>query len=136
MITQVNVVFFLIACEQALLFGRVKRCPLLARSREARFACPNRRACSQAIFLTASEALITRLRMRHLHIQFQLSDLRNQKWQARIQLMNLIKFARFTYSLSLDRTVKNLDPRSSMHLFAFTVKNERFDQQWQPLHGT
>ena len=41
--------------------------------------------------------------------------------------MNLIKFARFTYSLSLDRTVKNLDPRSSMHLFAFTVKNERFD---------
>ena len=39
---------FLLACEQALLFGRVKR---VARSREARFACPNRRACSQAIFL-------------------------------------------------------------------------------------
>ena len=43
-----------IACEQALLFGRVKRVsrehggPSLARSREARFACPNRRACSQA----------------------------------------------------------------------------------------
>ena len=41
-----------IACEQALLFGRVKRVsrerPSFARSREARFACPNRRACSQA----------------------------------------------------------------------------------------
>ena len=52
-----------LACEQALLFGRVKRVsreraserqsleglgPSLARSREARFACPNRRACSQA----------------------------------------------------------------------------------------
>ena len=38
-----------VACEQALLFGRVKRAsaPSLARSREARFACPNRRACSQ-----------------------------------------------------------------------------------------
>ena len=31
-----------IACEQALLFGRA------ARSRETRFARPNRRACSQA----------------------------------------------------------------------------------------
>ena len=50
-----------IACEQALLFGRVKRVsreraserrsrkgPSLARSREAHFACLNRRACSQA----------------------------------------------------------------------------------------
>ena len=54
-----------LACEQALLFGRMKRVsreraserrsregqrkgPSLARSREARFACPNRRACSQA----------------------------------------------------------------------------------------
>ena len=53
-----------VACEQALLFGRVKRVareraserrsregqrsPLLARSRETRFACPNRTACSQA----------------------------------------------------------------------------------------
>ena len=42
-----------LACEQAFLFGRVKRVsrergPSLARSREARFACPNRRACSQA----------------------------------------------------------------------------------------
>ena len=107
-------------------------------------------------FLTASDVLMTRLRMRHLHIQFQLSDhsrpqspsflghvvgyklsrvalgtrmlsdLRKQKWKAWIQLMNLIKFARFTYSGCLDRTVKNLDPRSSMHLFSFTVNNERF----------
>ena len=53
-----------LACEQALLFGRVKRVSReraserrsreglgrsLTRSREARFACPNRRACSQAI---------------------------------------------------------------------------------------
>ena len=43
-----------VACEQALLFGRVKRVsrergPSLVRSREARFACPNRGACSQAI---------------------------------------------------------------------------------------
>ena len=47
-----------IACEQALLFGRAKRTAREraserrsregARSREARFACPNRRACSQA----------------------------------------------------------------------------------------
>ena len=48
-----------IACKQALLFGRAKRTareraserrsgPSLARSREASFACPNRRACSQA----------------------------------------------------------------------------------------
>ena len=48
------------ACEQALLFGRAKRVLLasgeaargrvspLARSRETRFARPNRRACSQA----------------------------------------------------------------------------------------
>ena len=35
-------------------------------------------------FLTASDVLITRLRMRHLHIQFQLSDLGKQKWKARI----------------------------------------------------
>ena len=58
-----------VACKQALLFGRVKRVSReranegrglsreranegrglsLARSREVRFACPNRRACSQA----------------------------------------------------------------------------------------
>ena len=46
-----------IACEQALLFGRVKpvsreraseRRSREGRSCEARFACPNRRACSQA----------------------------------------------------------------------------------------
>ena len=50
-----------LACEQALLFGRAKRvsrertrlCPSrlrrsLGRSRETRFARPNRRACSQA----------------------------------------------------------------------------------------
>ena len=53
----------LLACEQALLFGRVKRVsreraserrsPSLARSREARFACPNRRACSHAMALPA-----------------------------------------------------------------------------------
>ena len=54
-----------LACEQGLLFGRVKRSEVkrseartreqaakprgahLARSREAHFACPNRRACSQ-----------------------------------------------------------------------------------------
>ena len=40
-----------LACEQALLFGRVKRVSRERaserRSREARFACPNRRACSQ-----------------------------------------------------------------------------------------
>ena len=53
----------ILACEQVLLFGLVKRVlreraserrsrevsPTLTRSREARFACPNRRACSQAI---------------------------------------------------------------------------------------
>ena len=33
-----------LACEQALLFGRAS----LARSRETRFARPNRRVCSQA----------------------------------------------------------------------------------------
>ena len=53
----------LLPCEQALLFGRVKRVsqerasgrrsPSLARSREACFACPNRRACSQAMELPA-----------------------------------------------------------------------------------
>ena len=41
-----------IACEQALIFGRVKRVSRERaserRSREARFACLNRRACSQA----------------------------------------------------------------------------------------
>ena len=47
-----------LACEQALLFGRVSReragencsflSPSLARSREAHFACPNRRVCSRA----------------------------------------------------------------------------------------
>ena len=51
----------LLACEQALLFGRVKRVSRECaserqsregqRSREARFACPNRRACSQASML-------------------------------------------------------------------------------------
>ena len=54
---------YAIACEQALLFGRVKRIsrelaserrsregpPSLARSREVHFACPNRRVCSQGI---------------------------------------------------------------------------------------
>ena len=48
-----------VACEQALLFGRVKRVSREraskrgsreGRSREACFACPNRRACSQAKF--------------------------------------------------------------------------------------
>ena len=57
-----------LACEQVLLFERVKRVsrerasseaarglgPSLARSREARFACPNRRACSQASTPSAS----------------------------------------------------------------------------------
>ena len=60
------------ACEQALLFGRVKRgsreraserrrregpakTPSLARSREARFAFPNRRACSQATRGTSAD---------------------------------------------------------------------------------
>ena len=41
-----------IACEQALIFGQVKRVSRERaserRSREANFACPNRRACSQA----------------------------------------------------------------------------------------
>ena len=35
----------IVACGQALLFGRAKRA---ARSREVRFACPNRRVCPQA----------------------------------------------------------------------------------------
>ena len=43
--------FDLLACEQALLFGRVKRVSQERaseqRSREAHFACPNRRAWSQ-----------------------------------------------------------------------------------------
>ena len=50
---------YIIACKQAVLFGRGKRAakprgagPSLARSREARFACPNRRACSQAMYIT------------------------------------------------------------------------------------
>ena len=47
-----------LGCEQALLFGREKRVSRERaseqrshnwRSREAHFACPNRRACSQAI---------------------------------------------------------------------------------------
>ena len=80
-----------VACEQALLFGRVKQVsrerasarrsregqtlcgvpgfpgsstflgPSLARSREARFACPNRRACSQAMFFNKIGAMITHL---------------------------------------------------------------------------
>ena len=41
-----------LACEQALLFGRVKEVSRERaserHSREARFACPNNRACSQA----------------------------------------------------------------------------------------
>ena len=36
-----------VACEQVLLFGRVKRVSR-ERASETRFACPNRRACSQA----------------------------------------------------------------------------------------
>ena len=46
----------LLACEQALLFGRVKR---VSRERPSErlprgcFACPNRRACSQAMALPA-----------------------------------------------------------------------------------
>ena len=51
MIALISVV--VIACEQALLFGRAKRASrerVLARtrSRETRFTRPNRRACSQA----------------------------------------------------------------------------------------
>ena len=39
-----------IACKQAFLFGQAKCVASpLARSREARFTRPNRRACSQAI---------------------------------------------------------------------------------------
>ena len=51
-----------IACEQALLFGRVKRVSRerasapLARSREAHFAYPNRRDCSQASGATTRAA--------------------------------------------------------------------------------
>ena len=55
-----------VACEQALLFWLVKRVsrervserrsPSLTRSREAGFACPNRRACSQATVGEASSA--------------------------------------------------------------------------------
>ena len=62
----------MLACEQALLFGRVKRVsreraserqsregqsPSLARSREARFARPNRRACSQAKNMSPANSL-------------------------------------------------------------------------------
>ena len=46
----------IVACEQALLFGRVKRV----------FACPNRRACSQATSIDqmkGHEALSAELRM-------------------------------------------------------------------------
>ena len=49
----------ILACEQALLFG-----PSLSRSREAHFACPNRRACSQAIMIwrnLAADRRVTRL---------------------------------------------------------------------------
>ena len=55
---------FSIACEQALLFGRASR----ERSHETRFARPNRRACSQAIFsrtncttMAASDWCITKV---------------------------------------------------------------------------
>ena len=67
-----------VACEQALLFGQAKRAPRerasegpfagpswlrrsLARSRAARFARPNRRACSLATMCTAAV---------HLGLQF------------------------------------------------------------------
>ena len=58
---QINKVKVLIACEQALLFGRAKRG---ARERAVHFACPNRRACSQAkvlimVFGNWSRALLT-----------------------------------------------------------------------------
>ena len=55
----------LIACEQALLFGRMKRVSL-ARSREAHFACPNRRACSQASHLTATTTYNNKF-LQHYH---------------------------------------------------------------------
>ena len=42
----------LLAGEQALLFGPSRLRRSLARSRETRFARPNRRACSQAIPLS------------------------------------------------------------------------------------
>ena len=55
-----------VACEKAFLFGLVKRVsreraserrnPSLTRSREVRFAYPNRRACSQATVGEASRA--------------------------------------------------------------------------------
>ena len=57
-----------IACEQALLFGRVKRVSRertserrsrVGRSREAHFAYPNRKACSQAIRETSKLLLKT-----------------------------------------------------------------------------
>ena len=63
--TKVSTIYFEVVFEQALLFGRAKRVsrertsegrsregPSLARSREASFARPNRRACSQANFET------------------------------------------------------------------------------------
>ena len=54
----------MVACEQALLFGRVKRVSRERaserrsherRSREALFACPNRKACSQASIVDESK---------------------------------------------------------------------------------
>ena len=57
-----------LACDQALLFGRVKRVSRERaserRSREARFACPNRRACSQAtknLITTESRLISTKI---------------------------------------------------------------------------
>ena len=71
-----------LACEQALLFGRVKRVsrkraskrpsgPSLALSREARFACPNRRACSQAsgVWLKSLTDLISCCSWKHIPAQ-------------------------------------------------------------------
>ena len=46
-----------LACEQALLFGRVKR---VSRER----ACPNRRACSQAKMVPGGTLLICQLFLR------------------------------------------------------------------------
>ena len=57
-----------LACEQALLFGRVKQvsreraserraAPSLAHSRKAHFAYPNRRACSQTVLVSISSSL-------------------------------------------------------------------------------
>ena len=82
----------LLACEQALLFVRVKRVlrerpserrslegqrkgflflgPSLARSREARFACLNRRACSQATKLLITCTLYESSTPRPTHRRF------------------------------------------------------------------